>query len=210
MKKSFRLTLLQAHIRYCHYWVKKSFTKGGGKIVAEEKYQQKDTEFNAQLTKIKDSGAQVIFVPGYPPELPLIIKQAGTMGLKAKFCGADGWDSDAVLQNSGTNIVGSFIVGAFSAEDKRPIVKNFLKALPNGGTFEALGYDAISMLGEALKTGTKRKEIVLGLHAIKGLDAVTGSITVDAKGDSIKSAVVLEIIKGKKKYEKKYKSTVNP
>ncbi|MCJ8329932.1 MAG: ABC transporter substrate-binding protein [Lentisphaeria bacterium] len=193
---------------------KKSFIAGGGKIVSEQKYQNTDTEFNAQLIKIKDSGAQVIFVPGVPPGLPLIIKQAGTMGLKASFCGADGWDSDAVLQNSGSKIVGSFIVGAFSAEDTRPIVKNFLKALPNAGSFEALGYDAISMLAEALKTGTKRSDIVLGLHAIKGLDAVTGSITVDAKGDSIKSAVILEIIKGEKKgkivYEKKYISTVKP
>ena len=32
---------------------KEAFVKGGGKIVAEESYLQKDTDFKATLTKIK-------------------------------------------------------------------------------------------------------------------------------------------------------------
>ncbi|HEX7808211.1 MAG TPA: ABC transporter substrate-binding protein, partial [Thermoanaerobaculia bacterium] len=42
---------------------KKTFTANGGKIVVEQSYAQGDSDFRAQLTKIKSSNPQVIFVP---------------------------------------------------------------------------------------------------------------------------------------------------
>ena len=190
---------------------KKSFEAGGGKVTVEEKYQQKDTEFNAQLSKIKSSGAEIVFVPGYPPELPLIIKQAGIMGLKARFCGADGWDNDAVIQNSGEKIIGSFIVGAFSREDKRDIVQNFVKNMSaEAGSFSALGYDAVGVVVEASKSGTDRESIKKGMLGIKNYEGVTGTITITENGDATKSAVVLEIYKDGDTYKKKFLTTVNP
>ncbi len=190
---------------------KKAFIVGGGEVVAEEKYQQKDTEFGGQLTKIKDSGAQVLFVPGYPPELPLIIKQAGTMGLDIQLCGADGWDKDAVLQESGDNIIGSIIVGAFAKEDARDAVQNFIKSMgDSAGSFEALGYDSVSMLAAAMQTGTDAGSIKTGLSSIKDFEGVTGKITVLPNGDAEKSAVILSIEKDGDKYVKRYKATINP
>ncbi|HBC85358.1 MAG TPA: hypothetical protein DCZ94_00220 [Lentisphaeria bacterium] len=194
---------------------KMAFEAAGGKIVTEENYQQKDTEFGAQLKKIKGSAAQTLFVPGYPPELPLIIKQAKVIGLESKLCGADGWDQESVINGSGPNIEGCFIVGAFSREDKRPAVQNFVssfektyKAKP--GTFEALGYDTVSMFCEALKKGTTPETIKDGLRGIKDFEAVTGKISVTPDGNVEKNAVILEIEKDGDKYVAKYKATVNP
>ncbi len=190
---------------------KEAFANGGGQIVAEESYQQKDTEFGAQLSKIKDSGAEVVFVPGYPPELQLIIKQAEVIGLGATFCGADGWDNDSVIENSGDKIIGSFIVGAFSPEDQRPEVQSFIKAFGgNAGTFEALGYDSVSILAEAMKKGVTRKAIKEGLFAIKDFPTVTGKTTILSNGDAIKSAVIMSVEKDKGGYFKKYQATINP
>ena len=194
---------------------KKAFEDAGGKIVAEENYQQKDTEFGAQLKKIKGSGAQTVFVPGYPPELPLIIKQAKVIGLDAKLCGADGWDNETVINGSGPNIEGCFIVGAFSREDQRPAVQNFVKSFEKTynakpGTFEALGYDTVSMLCEALKKGTTPELVKEGMKGIKGFEAVTGKISVTLDGNVEKNAVILEIGKDGDKYAGKYKATVNP
>ena len=42
----------------------KSYTKLGGKIVADEGFRDTDVDFRAQLTKFKDSGAQLMFLPG--------------------------------------------------------------------------------------------------------------------------------------------------
>ncbi|MCX6984449.1 MAG: ABC transporter substrate-binding protein [Lentisphaerae bacterium] len=194
---------------------KKAFESAGGKIITQEGYQQKDTEFGVQLKKIKESAAQTVFVPGYPPEVPLIIKQAKVIGLDARLCGADGWDNEAVINGSGNNIEGCFIVGAFSREDKRDAVRNFVVSFEKTfndkpGTFEALGYDSISILAEALKKGTTPEAVKDGLHAIKDFEAVTGKTTVTPDGDVEKNAVILEITREGDKYVAKYKATVNP
>ena len=194
---------------------KKAFESAGGKIITQEGYQQKDTEFGAQLKKIKESAAQTVFVPGYPPEVPLIIKQAKVIGLDARLCGADGWDNEAVINGSGNNIEGCFIVGAFSREDKRDAVRNFVASFEKTfndkpGTFEALGYDSLSILAEALKKGTTPEAVKDGLHAIKDFEAVTGKTTLTPDGDVEKNAVILEITREGDKYIAKYKATVNP
>ncbi len=193
---------------------KESFEAAGGKIVTEEGYQQKDTEFGAQLKKILDSGAETLFVPGYPPELPLIIKQAKVIGLKARLCGADGWDDEAVINGAGDNVDGCFIVGAFSREDTRPAVKDFIAAFEKTygkapGTFAALGYDSVMMLREAFKTGITPEAIRNGLAKIVDLELATGKITIK-DGDAVKSAVILEIQKDGEKYTTKYKATIAP
>ncbi|MBA4386743.1 MAG: hypothetical protein C0404_02110 [Verrucomicrobia bacterium] len=193
-----------------------AFVKNGGKMVAEEKYQQKDTDFSTQLRKVKESGAEVLFVPGYVPELPLIIKQTKAVGVPAKLCGADGWDNNETINGSGDNIEGSHIVGAFSVEDARPPVKAFLDAWnkrTNGGrpgTFEALGYDSASLAAEALKSGGTPDAVVKGLFAIKDFEAVSGTITIDKGGDAIKSAVILKIVKEGDKFTTKYVTTIAP
>jgi len=187
----------------------------GGTIVAEEKYQQKDTDFGAQLKQIKESGAESVFVPGYPPELPLIIKQAKAIGLTARLCGADGWDNDTVINGSGDNVDGCLLVGAFSPDDARPAVQSFIasyekKLGERPGTFQALGYDSASMVIEALKKGTDAAAVRDGLAGLKDLEAVTGRISVNEEGDAVKSAVVLRIEKDGDKFVTRYVATVAP
>jgi branched-chain amino acid transport system substrate-binding protein len=193
---------------------KDAFTAAGGAVAAEEKYQQKDTDFGAQLKRIKDSGVEMVFVPGYPPELPLIIKQAKAIGLTARLCGADGWDNEAVINGAGDNVENCLLVGAFSQDDQRPVVKKFIAAYQKSasrapGTFEALGYDSASLLLEAMKGGATPDAIQKSLAGIKDFEAVTGGITIK-DGDAIKSAVILKIVKGDDKYVTKYVATVNP
>lgn len=195
---------------------KKAFTAAGGAVVAEESYQQKETEFGIQLKRIRDSGADVLFVPGYPPELQLIIKQAKVAGLTAKLCGADGWDNDSVINGSGPNIEGSFIVGAFSPDDRRPAVQKFLAAyaaqgLGKPGTFDALGYDSVSLLAEALKAGATPEAVRGGLAGIRNHEAVTGTISISPDGDAVKSAVILDITRtAGGAFAATYNTTVNP
>ncbi|MHC4884911.1 MAG: ABC transporter substrate-binding protein [Planctomycetota bacterium] len=196
---------------------KKAFKAAGGTLVADEGYQQGDTDFGAQLKKVAGSGAQMLFVPGYPPEVPLIIKQAKAVGVKATLCGADGWDNDKVIGGSGDNIAGSFIVGAFSRADTRPVVQSFIKNFKavhkrDPGTFEALGYDTMSLLAKALASGADSESVRKGLLAVKDFEAVTGKISISKEGDAVKSAVILEIAKDAKagNYTTQFKGVINP
>jgi branched-chain amino acid transport system substrate-binding protein len=194
---------------------KKAFEAAGGQVAAEEGYQQKDTDFGAQLARIKNSGAELIFVPGYPPEVPQIIKQAKVVGFPGRLCGADGWDSEAVLQNAGENLEGCFLVGAFSPEDQRPIVQEFVRQMKAAtgrtpGSFEALGYDSVLLLAEAMKGGTTRQAIADGLRAIRGLETVSGKITITPGGDAEKDAVILKIVRDGEAFRTQYVASVSP
>ena len=64
----------------------------GVTITAKEGYQQGATDFNSQLTKIKQGDPQVIMVPCYYEDAAKIMTQARDMGITAMFLGSDGWD----------------------------------------------------------------------------------------------------------------------
>ena len=63
----------------------KVFTAKGGKIVAEEGYTAGDTDFTAQLTKIKEADPQIIFTPIFYQDYIMMHKQARTLGINLPF-----------------------------------------------------------------------------------------------------------------------------
>jgi len=66
---------------------------GKGSVVAYESFTTKDTDFSSQLTKIINSGAQVLFTPQYYNEVALIVQQAHQLGWKKPIVGSDSWGS---------------------------------------------------------------------------------------------------------------------
>lgn len=69
----------------------KDFLANGGEIVREQKYSSGDKDFKPQLTSLKASRPDAIFVPGYYAEVALIAKQARLLGIKVPLLGGDGW-----------------------------------------------------------------------------------------------------------------------
>src|SRR4029434_5343970 len=56
--------------------INETFTRMGGQIVAVQSYQEGDQDFNAQLTSLKGSNPEVIFVPGYYNDVGLSANKA--------------------------------------------------------------------------------------------------------------------------------------
>ncbi len=59
---------------------KETFEESGGSVVAFETYTTGDRDFSAQLTKIKAADPDVIFLPAYYNDVPLIAQQARRLG----------------------------------------------------------------------------------------------------------------------------------
>ena len=80
------------------------------------------------------------------------------------------------------------------------------KTAPDG--MAPLGYDAMMILADAIKKAgsTEGDKIRDALASVKNYDAVTGMISIDAKRNATKSAVVLEV-EGK---ENKFVASVAP
>jgi branched-chain amino acid transport system substrate-binding protein len=177
-----------------------AFKKLGGKITVEVSYQSKDQDFSSQLTKIRTRKPDVIFVPGYYPEVGNMIRQASSMGIKAKFIGGDGWSSPKLFELGGPAIAGHYFADHFSPDDTDPQVKGFVakytahyKQTPSA--MAALGYDSVYVVAEAFKKAggkTDGPSLKNAINSTQGYVGVTGSITLDAKRNAHKPLVVLE------------------
>lgn len=183
-------------------YFKEYFTAHGGEIVSERSYSGggTDKDFRAQLTSIKAAQPDAIFVPGYYTEAGLIGKQARSLGIKVPLLGGDGWDSPKLAEIGGSGIDGCYFSTHFSTQDTNPKVQDFVKRyqekfkiMPDG--MAPLGYDAMMILGDAIKTAgsTDAAKIRDALASVKDYDGVTGKITIDSKRNASKSAVVLKV-----------------
>jgi len=187
---------------------KEGVAQNGGEIVKEQSYSSGDKDFKAQLTSIKATHPDAIFVPGYYGEVALIARQARQLGIKAPLLGGDGWVGESLLPVGGAALEGCFFSCHFSADADTPVVQNFVKKYraKYGNTpddMAALGYDSAMILADAIKRANTTNEPALrdAVAATKDFQAVTGTITLDDKRNATKPAVILAIKDGKFQFQ---------
>ena len=193
---------------------KKDFEAAGGKIVAQESYVAKDTDFRSTLTSLKSKNPDFIFIPGYYEEVGLIVKQAREMGITVPLMGADGWDSPDIVDLAGADALNNtYIITAYSSEDPDGKAKAFSDKFnekygeaPN--SFHALGYDTVYLLKDAIERAgsTDGAKIKDALEATDNLDLVTGLYSMDENHHPVKSATIIEFVDG----EQVFNTKVNP
>ncbi len=179
-----------------------------GQIVAELDYSGGDKDFRAQLTTIKNSNPEAVFVPGYYTDVALIRIQARQLGLNVPFLGGDGWEGADLLTIGKEAVEGDYFSTHYSSEEGSPKGKAFIedyKARYNGKTpdaMAALGYDSAMILADAIQRAgsTEGAKIRDALAATKDYEAVTGRITLNENRDAVKAAVILQVQGGAFKY----------
>ncbi len=184
-------------------FISATFTKLGGQIVVTQSYQEGDQDFNAQLTSIKGSNPEVIFVPGYYNDVGLIAKQARDKGINVPLLGGDGWDAEQLYKIGGTALNGSFFSNHYSPYDTDPMVQKFVndyKARYNSipDALAATAYDAAKIMFDAIKRANSLdgKAIRDALAATKEFPGVTGKVTFNENRDAVKPIVMIEIKDG--------------
>ncbi len=187
----------------------------GGKIVASESYVTGDTDFNAQITKIKGFKPDVLFIPDYYSTVSLIAKTVRSQGMKIPMLGADGWDE--IVNNAGDEVLNCFYSNHYSTDSEDAEVQAFISAYkakygetPNA--LAALGYDSAYMIADAIAAAGKTdSKSIRDALARTDKKFVTGQIKFDETRNPVKSAIMLEVVKGSDgKLTTKYAGTVNP
>lgn len=135
----------------------------GIEIVAAEAFTADNkTDFTTQITKAKEGGAELVFLPIYYQEATLILSQANTLGYSPIFFGCDGLDGILGVENFDTSLAeGVMLLTPFAADATDDLTVNFVKSyqekygeLPN--QFAADAYDAIYVIKAAAeKAGVK-------------------------------------------------------
>ena len=179
---------------------------GEGSVVAFETFTTGDKDFSAQMTNIVASGADVLFVPQYYSEVPLIIRAAKEMGWQNSILGADAWAGGDLMGLCGDDCKGYFFSSHYAAEGATGATKAFIDeyAAKYGKTPDdvaALTWDSLGLMIQAVKdTGglsgdikADRVKVKDALVAVKDYPGITGGMTFNADGDPEKCAVVVKI-----------------
>lgn len=190
------------------------FTKGGGQVVAEEAYLQKDQDYKSVLTKIKAQNPDIIYLPGYYEDVGKIVKQARELGIMIPILGGDAWDSPKLVEIGSPQVLNNtYFTNFYSVQDTNPASQAFVEAykkeygqLPD--SMAAMGYDAAYLLVDAIKRAdsvdsTKIRE---ALAATKGFSSVSGTMDLSSTHDAVRGVVIIEMKDGKQVY----KETVKP
>jgi branched-chain amino acid transport system substrate-binding protein len=182
--------------------------KAGAEIVADESYGEGDSDFKAQLTKIKGTNPDAIYVPGYYTDVGLICRQARELGISQPLMGGDGWDSAKTFEIGREAVNGCYFTNHYSPDEDRPEVKTFVdsyKKKYGGKTPDAmaiLGYDAMRLMCDAIQRAgsTKGSDIRKALADTKDFPGASGKITINKDRNAEKPIVVLKIENGGTKF----------
>ena len=180
------------------------YQAAGGTISASESYNTGDIDFKTQLTTIKNSDAEALFLPVYYSDVASISEQAAGVGLALPYFGCDGWDGVIKQLNGDTSkIDGAVFLTPFVASSEDEKVKNFVEKYSEkfGATpdqFAADGYDGVYAMAKALEqtNGDASSEALISAMTSITVDGVTGSMTFDASGEPNKDALVAVIKDG--------------
>ena len=182
----------------------------GLEIVADEAFtNQSNTDFSVQLQAVKDSGADLLFLPIYAQEAAYIITQADKAGLDVTFFGCDGLDG--ILEKIGEDNLplaeGVMLLTPFAADSETEPTKSFTAAYKEkyGATpdqFAADAYDAVYALVAAfekagVEPGTEEFNQAM-IDAMLEIEVVgtTGTMRWDASGEPDKNATAVVIVDG--------------
>ncbi len=188
-----------------------AFTALGGEIVGTEAYLQKDTDFNATLTKIKNLNPDFIYVPGYYQEVGLIVKQARALGITVPFGGGDGWDHPTLMDIAGAEALeGTYFSNHYAIEEDNETIMKFVNAYraahnANPGVYGALTYDTTKLLAQVInEVGSAEPEkITEGLRNLTSYSGVTGDMSFTETHDAKKAAFILTYKNGQLVFEDK-------
>ena len=168
------------------------------------------TDFSTQINTIKDSGAELVFIPIYAAEAATFLTQAkGKLADGMYFFGCDGLDGILGKIADPKYAENVLMLTPFAADDPAENVQKFVDAYKKAynnevpDQFAAYGYDAIYVIAEALRkanlTSTDMNDfntrIIAAMTQIE-VSGVTGTMTWTEDGETQKAAKAMIIKDG--------------
>ena len=180
-----------------------ALTANGVEILATETFQSGDTDFSAQLTRIKDLNPNVIFVSALPPDKPEILIQAEKIGIPDSATFIINTLTTADVLAAGDSAEGTIAFTSWVNSADTPgnptFVRNFTaKYGIEPSIWAAQSYATVHILANAVSEvqSTDPTAIRGALANTTDLDTILGKFSFDAVGDAVYDPVVLIVKNG--------------
>ena len=171
----------------------------GIEILITETFETGETDFSAQLTRIKESNPDAIFISALPPETTQILMQGRQLGIPADVP----FIVNITLTPDQIQLLGDAAEGAITftswvstadTPGNQAFVQNYrTKYGVEPNTFAAQSYASVYLLVTAIKKAQSMdsKAIRDAMAKIMDLDTVLGKFSFDAVGDAVYDPIVL-------------------
>ena len=125
-------------------------------IVDDETFARGDVDFQAQLTKIIAQKPDAIVASALAKEGALIITQARSLGFTGPIVGGNGFNSPAVIKQTGPAGEGLIVGAAWNIASPEPLSQDFIKAYQAAynaapDQFAAQAYTAVWLMATAIR-----------------------------------------------------------
>lgn len=190
------------------------FEKQGGKIVANEGYNDKDVEFRAQVSKCADAGAEALFCPPSAyKDVGMIAKQAAALGKKFTYLLPDGVYAKELLEVAGPQLEGAYMSTGITEDDpaydayKKAFTEKHAGQSANIYVFYTL--DAMKLLEAAVAKANSVDPVAIrdALENMKDAKLYTDTVSIepDTHNPHNKAVSILKITGSKYSLFKTYK-----
>ena len=174
----------------------------GLEILTIETFQKGQSDYNAQLTKIKSLNPDLILASALYNEGAVIMDQARKMGIDVPFVGGNGFNSPEVIEIAGDAANGLIVATPWYTDKEDEKVQEFVgkyeeKYGVKPDQFAAQAYDALFIYAEALKNaGSNDRDAFRDALAEVSINGVLGEFAFDEEGDVVMEPTVLVIEDG--------------
>ncbi|MEW2291668.1 branched-chain amino acid ABC transporter substrate-binding protein [Streptomyces sp. NPDC006743] len=187
----------------------KKFKEAGGTVVGTDHVNVGDKDFATLVTKIKNSGAELLYYGGQYDESQVLTKQLKDAGAKIPLMGGDGMFTPTYIQTAGKAAEGDFVTSVGVPVDTLPAAKDFIDKYKSGGykgdygTYGGYSYDAatalIKAVGNVVKDGKvpadARQKVVDEVQKID-FEGIAGPVGFDQYGDTKNKQLTLYQVTG--------------
>ena len=183
--------------------MKEALTANGVEILTTETFQSGDTDFSEQLTRIKDSNPDAIFVSALPPDKPEILMQVRQLGIPDSVPFIINTLTAADVQAAGGAAEGTIAftswVNTVDTPGNQVFIQNYRTKYgiePN--IWATQSYASVYILAEAIADAQSADSTSIrdALANITDFDAILGKFSFNAVGDAVYDPVVLIVKNG--------------
>lgn len=177
---------------------KKSLNALGVAEVLYEGVNKGEKDYSAVVSKIKASGADIVYWGGVHTEGGLLLRQMRDQGVSAVMMGGDGIASDEFAAIGGPGVEGTFMTFPPDPRDRpeaAKVVQEFKAKNFNPETYTLYSYAAVQVIKQAAEAAKSldAAEVAKAIHSGMTFHTVIGDISFDRKGDVTRADYVIFI-----------------
>ena len=183
--------------------VREAFAANGIEVLITETFQGGDTDFTAQLTRIRDANPDIIFISSLSPEKPGILMQGRQLGIPNSVPFVMRTLTIADVQAAGEAAEGAitFVGWASTADtpDNSAFVQNYrAKYGVEPSNYAARSYAALHILAEAIANAQSADSTAIRdtLANITDFDTIFGNFSFNKVGDAVYDPKILIVVNG--------------